>query len=216
MAKRLYFIAKPSYQGLIVEKTIEFEYFRGESQKQKERSIESMHHAIRAFETGGKILDVSKNSDVPLGRKLSGVNLLFETDKGSYPVLNIFQSAKVFEGGGPYEDLLAVDAALVSKDRRLKESGRLLGFHYDGEPYSLTPRHYFFDWIYVNALNQHKELHEEILSYDMITDIDYNMNSMFASSARALAYFISLYRAERLEDAVSSKESFLEIYKMVF
>lgn len=216
MAKRLYFIAKPSYQGLIVEKTIDFEYFRGESQKQKERSIESMHHAIRAFETGGKILDVSKNSDVPLGRKLSGVNLLYETDSGSYPVMNIFQSAKVFEGGGPYQDLLEEDASLVSQDRRLKESGRILGFHFQGEPYSLTPRHYFYDWIYVSALNQHKELHDEILSYDMITDIDYNMNSMFASSARALAYFISLNRAERLEEAVSSKESFLEIYKMVF
>lgn len=216
MAKRLYFIAKPSYQGLIVEKTIEFEYFRGESQKQKEKSIESMHHAIRAFETGGRILDVSKNSDEPLGRKVSASNLFYMTESGTYPVLNIFQSAKVFDGGGPYRDLLSVEPSLASSDKRLSDSGRLLGFHFEGEAYSLTPRHYFFDWIYVNALNQNKDLHDKILSYDMITDLDYSMNSMFASSARACAYFISLYHADLLEDALTSNESFLKIYRMVF
>lgn len=217
MAKRLYFIAKSSYQGLIVEKNIEFEIFRGESLKQKARSIDAMHHAIRAFEGGGKILDVSDSSDEPLGRKLSGMNLLYVTENGlSYPVMNIFQSSKVFEGGGPYLDLLDTNPNNASKDSRLKESGRLLGFHFEGEPYSLTPRHFFFDWIYVNALYQHEELHEEILAYDMITDITYSMNSMFASSARACAYFISLYKTELLEEALSSKEAFSKIYNMVF
>jgi len=50
----------------------------------------------------------------------------------------------------------------------------------------------------------------------MITDIDYSMSSMFASSARACAYFISLCRSEHLEKALSSRESFLKIYNMVF
>lgn len=217
MAKRIYFIAKTSYQGLIVEKTIEYEHFRGESQNQREKSILSMHHAIRAYESGGKILDVSKCSNERLGRDLAGVNLKYRTELGTaYPVMNIFESAKVFEGGGPYQDLLTEESRAVSQDRRLKGSGRLLGFHFEGEPYSLTPRHYFFDWIYINALYQHKELHEKIIAYDMITDLDYSMNSMFASSARACAYFISLYHADLLEDALTSNESFLKIYRMVF
>lgn len=215
MAKRLYFIAKTSYQGLIVEKTIEFEHFRGQSQKQIERSIESMHHAVRAFEGGGKILDVSENSAEPLGRKLAGSNLLYRTEGGqSYPVMNIFHSAKVYEDKGPVMDLLLKEPPVSLEG--LGSSGRLLGFHFEGQPYSLTPRHYFYDWIYVNALYQQKTLHEEILRYDIITDIDYNMNKMFASSARACAYFISLCKADKLEEAISSKESFLKIYKMVF
>lgn len=216
MAKRIYFIAKPSYRGLIVEKNIQYEHFRGESQKQKNRSIHAMHHAIKAMESGGKILDVSKNSNEPLGRELSSVNLIYEGKSGAYPVMNIFQSAKIFDGGGPFTDLLLENPRVSSKDKRLKDSGRLLGFHFEGEPYSLTPRHYFFDWIYVNALYQKKKLHEVVTAYDMITDVDYNMNSMFASSARACAYFISLYHADLLEEALETRESFQRIYKMVF
>lgn len=56
VAQRLYFVAKPSYQGLIIEKTIEFTYFAGQSQFQKQKSIDSMIYAIRAVESGGNIL----------------------------------------------------------------------------------------------------------------------------------------------------------------
>ncbi|MBO1265991.1 hypothetical protein J3A84_13210 [Proteiniclasticum sp. SCR006] len=217
MAKRLYFIAKPSYQGLIVEKTIHFENFRGQSLNQKHKSIESMHHAIRAFESGGKILEVSTISPDPLGRKLAGVTLLAETRDGlEVPVMNIFESAKVFEKGGPYRDLLEADPFTVSEDKRLTESGRLLGFHFENVPYSLSPRHLFFDWIYLRALYKRKELHEELASYDMVTDIEYNMQSMFASSARACAYFISLYHAGLLDEVMKDPDSFSRIYTMVF
>ncbi|MFH5836199.1 DUF6977 family protein [Proteiniclasticum sp. C24MP] len=217
MAKRLYFIAKPSYQGLIVEKTIHFENFRGQSLNQKHKSIESMHHAIRAYESGGKILEVSSDSPDPLGRKLTGDALLAETRDGNrVPVMNIFESAKVFEKGGPYRDLLEADPADVSKDQRLKSSGRLLGFHFEDVPYSLTPRHLFFDWIYLKTLYDRKELHEELAGYDMVTDIGYNMSTMFASSARACAYFISLYHAGLLDEVMKDLDSFRKIYTMVF
>jgi type I restriction enzyme M protein len=217
MAKRLYFIAKPSYQGLIVEKTIHFENFRGQSLNQKHKSIESMHHAIRAYESGGKILEVSTISPNPLGRKLAGVTLSAETRDGQeVPVMNIFESAKVFEKGGPYRDLLEADPFTVSEDKRLTQSGRLLGFHFENTPYSLTPRHLFFDWIYMGALYKRKELHEELAVYDMVTDIEYNMQSMFASSARACAYFISLYHAGLLDEVMKDPDSFSRIYTMVF
>lgn len=217
MAKRLYFIAKPSYQGLIVEKTIHFEYYRGQNLGQKHKSIESMHHAIRAFESGGRILEVSTVSPDPLGRKLAGVFLLAKNEDGhTVPVMNIFESAKVFERGGPYRDLLEKDPLEVSKDERLSNSGRLLGFHYQNESYSLTPRNMFFDWIYMNVLYEQKALHEELAEYDMVTDIEYSMNSMFASSARACAYFISLYKTGLLDETMKDADSFKKIYSMVF
>jgi len=217
MAKRLYFIAKPSYQGLIVEKTIHFEYFRGQNLSQKHKSIESMHHAIRAFESGGKILEISTVSPDPLGRKLAGVFVLAENEDGNdVSVMNIFESAKVFERGGPYRDLLEKDPLEVSEDERLRNSGRLLGFHYQNESYSLSPRTLFFDWIYMSALYEQKALHEELAAYDIVTDIEYSMNNMFASSARACARFISLYHTGLLDDTMKDIDSFKKIYTMVF
>jgi|LFRM01.1.fsa_nt_gb hypothetical protein len=217
MAKRLYFIAKPSYQGLIVEKTINFEYFRGQDPKQTEKSIESMQHAIKAYESGGKVLEVSKYSPSLLGKQLSSLNLEYENNEGrSYPVINIFESSKVFENGGPYRDLLHVDLKDLDEDPRLKESGRLLGFHFEDEPYSLEPRSLFFDYIYISALHQQKEIQEKLLEFDMISDVTYQMGKMFASSARACAYFISLKRTNKLESALESLDSFKKIYKYSF
>lgn len=217
MAKRLYFVAKPSYQGLIVEKTIEFEGFRGETLSQKHKSIEAMHHAIRAFESGGRILEVSSVSPDEIGKRLAGTHLFFRTREGDvYSVANIFESSKVFEHGGPYKDLLYADPETVSEDPRLRNSGRLLGFYFEDQPYGLVPRNLFFDYIYIQALMEQKELHEEIRRYDMVTDLEYSMGSMFASSARACAYFISLSKAELLEESLKSLESFQKIYTLVF
>ena len=50
----------------------------------------------------------------------------------------------------------------------------------------------------------------------MISDVTYNMGKMFASSARACAYFISLKRADKLESALESVDSFKEIYTYSF
>ncbi len=176
MAKRLYFIAKPSYQGLIVEKHINFEYFRGRDHKQKVKSIKAMQHAIMAAESGGKVLEVSKYSPSDLGKQLSSLNLEYENSEGkTYPVINIFESSKVFEFGGPYRDLLHVDPKDLDEDPRLKESGRLLGFHFEDEPYTLEPRSLFFDYIYIRALHQYKEIQDKLLEYDMISDVTYNI-----------------------------------------
>ena len=133
-----------------------------------------------------------------------------------YPVYNIFESSKVFEFGGPYKGLIDADPNDLKDDLRLKESGRLLGFHFEDIPYSLSPRSLFFDYIYISALNENKALHEELCTFDMITDVTYQMGKMFASSARACAYFISLKKTNLIDVALESPESFKEIYKYSF
>lgn len=216
MAERLYFIAKPSYQGLIIEKTIEFRYFAGQSKSQKQKSMDSMIYAIRAVESGGRILEVSTKSRTPLGILLSGFELLYddqELGKG-VPIVNVFESSKVFELGGPYRDLLHTTPVEAKRDERLVQSGKLLGFHYEGKEYTLQPRSLFYDWIYLRALNAHPEYHEELLNYDIFTDIEYNMKKMFACQARSVAYFVSLYRRDLLEEALKDIETFKKIYTM--
>ncbi len=216
MAQRLYFIAKPSYQGLIIEKTIEFTFFAGQSKSQKQKSMDSMISAIRAVESGGRILEVSTKSRTPLGTQLSGFQLeYFDKEQGKgIPVVNIFEGSKVFENGGPYRDLLHTTPIEAKRDERLLMSGKLLGFHYEGKEYTLQPRSLFYDWIYLHALNAHPEYHEEIFEYDIFTDIEYNMSKMFACQARSLAYFVSLYKCNLLNEALKDIESVKKIYTM--
>lgn len=218
MAQRLYFVAKPSYQGLIIEKTIEFTYFAGQSKFQKQKSMDSMIYAIRAMESGGNILEVSTKSRTPLGNLLSGFQLEYfdkELGKG-IPIINVFEGSKVFENGGPYRDILNCTPIEAKRDKRLLLSGKLLGFQHEGITYELKPRSLFYDWIYLNALNTHPEYHEELLGYDIFTDIEYNMKKMFACQARSVAYFVSLYRRDLLKEALKDIDTFKKIYTMTF
>ena len=218
VAQRLYFIAKPSDHGLIVEKNIEFTFFAGQSKFQKQKSIDSMIYAIRAVESGGNILEVSTKSRTPLGNVLSGFQLeYFDKEQGKgIPVVNIFEGSKVFEKGGPYLELLHCTPLEAKRDERLLSSGKLLGFEYEGEKYDLQPRSLFYDWIYLKALNVHPEYHEELLAYDIFTDIEYNMTKMFACQARSVAYFVSLYRKNLLKETMKDIDLFKKIYTMTF
>ena len=147
VAQRLYFISKPSYQGLIIEKIIEFPYFAGQSKSQKQKSMDSMIHTIRAVESGGNILEVSTKSRTPLGNQLSAFQLeYYDSERGKgIPVVNIFEGSKVFEHGGPYLDLLHCTPLEAKRDKRLLSSGKLVGFEYEGEKYELQPRSLFYD-----------------------------------------------------------------------
>ena len=71
-----------------------------------------------------------------IGIKLSAFNLKIN----SYTLENIFQSAKVFENGGPYLDLLDVSPKEAKRDERLHKSGSLKAFRYQNEDFPLIPQ----------------------------------------------------------------------------
>ena len=58
-----------------------------------------------------------------------------------------YQGSKVFERGGPYTDLYSVDVRTAKRDPRLKESGRLTGFLFEGFKFPLEPKTVFYDWL---------------------------------------------------------------------
>lgn len=214
MAKRLYFIPRASYRGLLVEKTIHYPEVRGERKDTLKKSLETMHHRILAKESGGRLLEVSPYGS-NLGKKLTPWTLTLNLKSGeSFPVAAILESAKVFERGGPYEDLAEKDQDVLLSDTRLTESGRLLGYHFEGEAFTLNPRHKFFDYLYIRALSQKPELFEDLLQVDILTDITYQMHSMYLSPARAVGYFISLLRLGILEEILQSDEKFNMLYTM--
>lgn len=97
-----------SINKFVERRNIEFQWFPGFSQKQKQRSIQSMHDAIVDEIKDVKILEISSKSTNELGVRLSAFNLLIthKDTKQTFSVESAFQSSKVFEKGGPYKDIL--------------------------------------------------------------------------------------------------------------
>ncbi len=177
----------------VMEKEVTFDWHMGMSAEVRKRSIRSLHE--HAKKLGIKnILEASSKSEQDLGIALSAFNL--KTSK-NIAVENIFQSSKVFSKGGPYRDLLNVSPKEAKTDSRLKNSGEMTSFYFNGENYPLEPKSLFYDWLYLNILNSDQNAHlKKILignHYDGFSDIEFNPKKSFSCQARTLALCVSLY-----------------------
>lgn len=181
--------------------------------QQKQRSIQSLHESVLLNDPKLKLLEASSKSPVELGIRLSAFHLTFATrhTNQAFTVEVAFQASKVFEQGGPYRDLLEVDSRSAKRDPRLKNSGPLVHFDFFGQVWELEPKTAFYDWLYMNALQQNPEFVEQVIHYDAFTDIEFNPNKSINCQARALAMFVSLYRKGVLEQSLSSVEEYLQV-----
>ena len=206
MARRLVFVPG-SESPYVSELSLEFEHFSGSSIQQKQRSIASLH----AFPSS-RVLEVSSKSERDLGVQLSAFNLMIEhPGRGSYSVECAFQASKVFEHGGPFVDLFDVSSRAAKTDRRLRESGKLVGFKYFAHEFPLEPKTYFYDWLYASALCRDDKLVEQVMMFDAFTDIEHNPERSINCQARTVAKVVGLSRAGLLEDALQSPQAFLEL-----
>lgn len=208
MAIRPIFITKTK-QPFFEERYISFKYYNGFAVEQKQKSILSLHQAAEEVLPNLKVLEISSASPILLGKKLSAFNLTFlHKNKHTYTVESAFQASKIFEFGGPYTDLLTAPSAVAKRDCRVRESGRVIGFNFLGERFATKPTTLFYDWIYINALNQHKELHNEILNYNGFSDIEFNPKKSINCQARSVATFVSLKKQNLLQYALKTVEDF--------
>ena len=209
MASRPIFSPKASDVG-VKEELIDFKWFPGLATSQKKKSINPLHEAAR---TRGypDILEISSKSENRLGVELSAFNLIIKTKKygNRFTVESAFQGSKVFEKGGPYKDLFSCDSLKAKKDVRLKESGDIIGFSFFGMKFPTTPLTYFYDWLYINALNGNQELAEEVKSYGAFSDIEFNPKRSINCQAHAVALFISLEQNKQLSQALEGPSQFL-------
>ncbi|MCM3089396.1 hypothetical protein M3557_16010, partial [Bhargavaea ginsengi] len=63
----------------------------------------------------------------------------------------------------------------------------------------------------VNALNQNKQFHDELLSYEAFTDIEFNPNKSINCQAYSVAMFVSLAKRNLLEN-IREPADFLRFY----
>lgn len=202
-----------SFDKLFFKKEdIQFKYFNGFSVKQKQKSIDSLHNEYLKKFNEHKILEISSKSDNELGVKLSAFNLKIRTNKGKeISVESAFQASKVFENGGPYTDLLYVDSRISKKDKRIRNSGNIVGFRFDGRNFEIEPKTFFYNWLYINTLNLNKELGDRLIEFDAFTDIEFNPKKSLNCQAEAAAIYVSLRKQGLLNIALEDKESFKKI-----
>ena len=138
MAERPAFYVR---QGKADSRLYSFEWFPGFSVSQKQKSVKSLHRAILAADREARPLEVSTKSREPIGEMLSAFRLRLN----GHTLENVFQSAKVFEKGGPYPDLLEVPPKEAKRDERLRNSGPLTGFRFQDRDFPLIPRYAVLD-----------------------------------------------------------------------
>ena len=211
MARRPVFVPD-SDKPYVSEVSLDFEYFPGSSIQQKQRSIASLHASYVARFPSSRVLEVSSKSERDIGVQLSAFNLMIEhPGRGSCSVECAFQASKVFLHGGPYVDLLNASSRAAKSDRRLRESGKLVGFKYFEHEFPLEPKTYFYDWLYASTLCRHDKLVEQVMMFDAFTDIEHNPERSINCQARSVAKVVGLARAGLLADALQSPRAFLEL-----
>ncbi len=179
----------------------DFTWSGGFAVSQKQKNITALHAAYHRRFPESKVLEISSKSLQELGIKLSAFNLKKYVPEleASIPVECVFQGGKVFAAGGPYTDLYCVSPRDAKRDPRLKTSGMLKNFFFDGKEMSLNPQTAFYDWIYINAVLENPLLAAEIVNYDAFTDIEFNPAKSINCQAKAAALFIALSRQGKLE-----------------
>jgi len=199
-------IEKPPFVELI---NLEFEWFPGFSISQAQKSISSLHSAAEKSRIE-PILEISTKSNSVYGRSLSAFNLNLTFQEGKKITLECaFQGSKVFENGGPYNNLYFVSSLEAKRDKRLQSSGKLIEFNLLGDIFPINPQTVFYDWLYLNALDENKDIAEKLLDFNGFSDIAFNPKKSINCQARSAALFVALSKLGKLQEILESKENYL-------
>lgn len=213
MATRPVFVPKdtPPYYSSV---DIDFDFNPGFSVTQKQRNIKAIHENFNRRTLGKKALEISSKSYQEDGEDLSAFFLkkYVPSRNENFTVECVFQSGKVFENGGPYLDLLDKTSKEAKKDERLRSSGRLTNFVFEGLEFPLRPETLFYDYLYLNALLENPDKAQILLNYDGFTDIEFNPEKSRNCQAKSCAAYVALHKLGLL-DKVKDYESFKELYK---
>ena len=211
MAKRPIFLPSKRSGRLVEEVDVSFLWHSGLAPSQKKKSVLEMHASAAKYGYS-PLLEVSTKSEEKLGQRLSAFNLKVELDEGGVISLECaFQGSKVFESGGPFTDIYGADSRNAKRDERLSNSGKIVGFHFEGQDFPLFPKTVFYDWLYIRALYPYREFLQRLHEYAGFTDIEFNPEKSINCQARSCATFVALDRLDLLAECVRSSERFTQV-----
>jgi len=194
--------------GYVKKENFSFDWNGGFALSQKKKNVSNLHAAIQK-KYNKRVLEISTKSEDEIGRRLSAFHLKI----GDCYLENIFQSSKVYETGGPYLDLLTVQAKDAKRDERHRTSGSLNGFLYKGELWKLEPKTAFYDYLYILAAREtlEEEAMNDIAAYDWFTDIEFNPNKSVNCQAEGAALLKHVVE-HNCWDVLDNKTRWLEFY----
>lgn len=199
---------------MVVAAPIEFTWHPGLAKSQKQKSIRSLHDAAREKRGLERILEISSKSQIDLGIELSAFNLLLRTADGSQASVEVlFQGSKVFSCGGPYTDIYQKTSREAKKDERLKASGPLKAFRYEGFDWPLDPQTGFYDWLYLSAVRQNAVLGQDLMEYNGFSDIEFNPEKSINCQAASAALYKALVQRDLLDEALSAPQEFIRVHE---
>ena len=145
-----------------------------------------------------EVLDLSSNSKNELSKRISARHLTIQKNDEEEKVIDIFNKSR-----------LEVEEE--------KEGGRFKvqqnAYEYEGEHWPSWPRSAFYDFLCVQALNQQEDVHEELLEYQLFSDLRSVAGMKNIYHAGSVALFVSLKKRNLLETALTSKQDFLKFSK---
>jgi hypothetical protein len=205
MASRIIF--KPTdieSRELFTEVLVEFDWVPGMAISQGRKSVLNLHSSAGGLLGISNILEISTRSLDSFGISLSAFNLEITFGGRKYAVEAVYQACKVFQSGGPYLDILSSSSLDAKRDSRLRESGPIIGFRFEGIDWPLTPSPNFYDYLYIRALLENEKRHK-LSDFNAFSDLAYNQTSLiskpgksFNCQARSAAIYVSL--AKRIEE----------------
>ncbi|MGO7180473.1 hypothetical protein ACCT14_04825 [Rhizobium brockwellii] len=199
----------PSNSGQLFGRTdITIPWHGGFSVTQKQKNVRELHDAARR--NGFKnVLEVSSKSETEIGRRLSAFSLILKIEGEEIPFECAYQGSKVFQDGGPYQDLYKKTPIEAKKDIRIKTSGRIISFKLFNKSFPISPPNVFYDWIYVSILANHESyLRDRLSQFDGFTDIEFNPEKSINCQARAVAITMALIRDNELQETMSTFDKF--------
>ena len=210
MAQRPVFVANLKGRRLVAPIELEFNWAAGLAPSQKKKNIRSLHLAAETKRGLTNVLEISTKSESALGVAMSAFNLQLITPSGLQDSIeNLFQASKVFEQGGPFVDLLGKSSLRAKTDLRLTHSGALRAFQLEGVDWPIQPKTAFYDWLYLNALQQQPDLAKQLVNYNGFTDIEFNPAHSLNCQAASAALYVSLLKRNELDATLASAQSFL-------
>jgi hypothetical protein len=214
MAERPVFVPDPDNHELVKEFFFPFKWSSGFAVVQKEKNIKALREAAGAAGLS-PLLEISTKSDNKRGRHMSAFHMTVPTMAyGRIKLELAFQGSKVFERGGPFTDLYLKgekEIGEAKRDPRLKQSGNLVAFEFEGFRFPLEPKTIFYDWLYITFLNDYRDWAPTLYAYAGFTDVEFNPHRSINCQARSAALFVSLMKQGLLDEAVESPQTFIRL-----
>ena len=188
MARRMVFFVK---DGKVERKKIKFKGIPGKSEDVLNNNVKRLHSKLTQ-----RALEVSRYSQDPLGIKMDRRALYIQPNyAGGIYLESFYQGSKIFENGGPHRHWVFLSPIDVLDDKRLENSGQIVRYWSLFEHEYWYESEHYFDYHYIKACVRSLSKYdlEELLKYEVFTDIEYNPNKEDITPAIAAALLKLLY-----------------------